>query len=403
MPNHSTTAVSLPFSLIIALALTMMLGPFSLDTYLPAFPMMANALNVDQQAVSLSVSVYIFALAFGQLIGGALSDRFGRQLIVYTGLSLFAVTSLLLSLAESLTPLLIGRVFQAFGAGWVLVSVPALVRDRIAGQQAAKMFSLMGLIMIIAPGIAPSIGSLFLALGSWRMIFVFLAVYALALIPLLAFAVFGSAASPRPGSRNFDQTITPGLLARYKAVLSTASALPFIAWQAASFSVMMLFITHASFIYQQHFQQSAESFSLLFAANIVAMMIFNLGNRALLSRFKSLRILQLATLCQGGGILLLVIAAVFGWPLYGFVLAMMVSIGSLGAITPNIQACFLDYFAVNSGTAAALMGAAQFGIAGILSALSAFLPHTLTAVALAMAACALVSFSFMLMSLATKR
>ena len=403
MPNHPTIAVSLPFSLIVALALTMMLGPFSLDTYLPAFPMMARALSVDQQAVSLSVSVYIFALAFGQLIGGALSDRFGRQLIVYTGLSLFAVTSLLLSLAESLTPLLIGRVFQAFGAGWVLVSVPALVRDRIAGQQAAKMFSLMGLIMIIAPGIAPSIGSLFLTLGSWRLIFVFLTCYALAIIPLLFYTVFARSSPPLIADGQSQPRMAIGIMARYRAVLATRPALPFIVWQAASFSVMMLFITHASFIYQGHFQQSTQSFSLLFAANIVAMMIFNLGNRALLSRLKSLRILQLATTCQGLGILLLVMASVFDWPLYGFLLAMMLSIGSLGAITPNIQACFLDYFAVNSGTAAALMGSAQFGIAGVLSALSSLLPHTLTAVVLAMAVCALVSFGFMLKSLAAKR
>jgi DHA1 family bicyclomycin/chloramphenicol resistance-like MFS transporter len=402
MPNHPTIAVSLPFSLIVALALTMMLGPFSLDTYLPAFPMMARALSVDQQAVSLSVSVYIFALAFGQLIGGALSDRFGRQLIVYTGLSLFAVTSLLLSLAESLTPLLIGRVFQAFGAGWVLVSVPALVRDRIAGQQAAKMFSLMGLIMIIAPGVAPSIGSLFLALGSWRLIFVFLALYGLALIPLLFYTVFARS-TQFVAAAGQNQSRAKGILASYKAVLTTKAALPFILWQAASFSVMMLFITHASFIYQGHFQQSAQAFSLLFAANIIAMTVFNLGNRALLSRLRSLSILQLAVGCQGAGILLLVAATVFAWPLHGFLPAMMLSIGSLGAITPNIQSCFFDYFPVNSGTAAALMGSAQFGIAGVLSALSSLLPHTLTAVVLAMAVCALVSFGFMLMSLAAKR
>lgn len=105
-----------------------------------------------------------------------------------------------------------------------------------------------------------------------------------------------------------------------------------------------------------------------------------------------MRILQLATGCQAVGIALLVMAAFMEWPMYAFLFAMMLTIGTVGAISPNIQACFLEFFPTSSGTAAALLGAAQFGIAGILSALSAMLPHTLEAVVLAMAACGSVAY-----------
>ncbi|MBE0402502.1 Multidrug resistance transporter, Bcr/CflA family [Halomonas citrativorans] len=376
-----------PFIVVLSLALTMMLGPFSMDTYLPAFPVIGESLGISQQAVSLSVSVYVFAMAVGQLIGGALSDRFGRQRVLMSGLAIFALSSIVIGMADSLNTLLSGRAVQAIGAGLTLVSVPALVRDRVAGRDAAKLFSMMGFIMVLAPGIAPSVGSAILALGSWHYIFFALAVYAVLLVPLLVRVLFS-------GKGKVSRAKSPkmSLLARYKLVLSTKPALPFIAWQAASFSTLMMFITYASFIYQGHFGQSPSSFSVLFAANIVAMLFFNICNRVLLSRMSSMRILQLATGCQAVGIALLVMAAFMEWPMYAFLFAMMLTIGTVGAISPNIQACFLEFFPTSSGTAAALLGAAQFGIAGILSALSAMLPHTLEAVVLAMAACGSVAY-----------
>ncbi|ROU02071.1 Bcr/CflA family efflux MFS transporter [Marinobacter sp. R17] len=389
----SKTEPHVRFSLIFALASTMMLGPFSVDTYLPAFPEIADSLGVSSQQVSLSVSVYIFSLAFGQLIGGALSDRYGRKVVLMSGLAIFSIASLWLAFTDALAVFLVGRAVQAIGAGWVLVSVPALVRDRVSGQDAAKLFSMIGLIMVIAPGIAPSIGSTLLAIGPWNVIFIFLALYAVLVVPVLLGTVFRDPVAV-PGT-----AVRMSILKRYASVLSNTRALPFIFWQIGSFSVMMLFITHASFIYQEHFGQSEQTFALLFGANIVAMFCVNLTNRALLSRLPSLRVLQMASALQGLGALLLVAAAALNWPVYGFLAAMMLTIGVMGAISPNIQACFMEHFPTSGGTAAALLGAAQFGAAGTISALSALLPHTLLAVVLAMAACAAVSFGFMLRSL----
>lgn len=388
------THVKTPFIVVLTLAMTIMLGPFSMDTYLPAFPAIGESLGVSQHAISLSVSVYVLALALGQLVGGALSDRFGRQRVLMGGLAIFIVASIAIGTADSLGMLLGGRIVQAFGAGWTLVSVPALVRDRVAGRDAAKLFSMMGFIIVLAPGIAPSVGSAILALGSWHYIFFALAAYALALIPLLIRVLFTG-----PGRVSRAKGPEMGLLARYKLVLSTKPALPFIAWQAGSFSVMMMFITYASFIYQGHFAQDSSTFSLLFAANIVAMFLFNVLNRVLLSRLPSLRILQLATACQAVGMVALLTATFLGAPLYLFLPAMMLTIGAVGAISPNIQACFLEFFPTSGGTAAALLGAAQFGIAGILSGLSTALPQSLESVVLAMAACGAVAYLLLARSL----
>lgn len=390
---HGETSV--PLSMVFALGFTMMLGPFAIDTYLPAFPLMAASLGVDIHAVALSISVYLAAFAAGQLVGGALSDHFGRQGILVAGLLGFSLASFLLTGIDSLAGLLSGRILQAFGAGWVAVSIPALVRDRVHGQQAAKLFSMIGLVAIVAPAIAPSIGSLLLQTGNWEIIFVFLGLYALALQPLLALTVFrGARPAVQPQERG-------NILLRYREVLSNRQALPHIGWQTFSFAGLIIFVTYASYIYQVHYGRSEQAFALLFACNILAMFTFNLGNRLLLNWLTPLRILQGATVLQVIGALALIGVAATDGPLLLFLPAIMLYSGTLGAISPNNQACYLEYFSRNSGTAAALMGTTQFGIGGLLSGLTTWLPHTLLSVTLCIAGCALAGGIFLLCSLRT--
>ncbi|ASK36093.1 Bcr/CflA family drug resistance efflux transporter [Alcanivorax sp. N3-2A] len=371
-----------PLALPFVLALTMALGPFSIDAYLPAFPAMAEALGVSIGEVARSLSIYVFGLAVGQLVGGPLSDHIGRARVMYAGLGIFIVACVGVSQAGSLETLLRWRAAQAFGGGWVMVLVPALVRDRVRGHDAAKLFSMIGLIMVVAPGVAPSIGSALLAVGSWRTVFQFLAVYALGLIPLITLFVLRSAAP-----KNSTPAPRESLLTRYRSVFTTTPALPFLFLQAFAFSVMMLFITHSSFIYQEHFGQSESVFALLFGANIVMMLLVNLANRAVLNRFTSRQILITCLSVQFVGVLLLAVMTWTGASVWLFLPAMMITVGAQGGVAPNNQACFMEFFERHGGTAASLLGAAQFGVAGLLSALSTLMPETLGSVIAAMFIC----------------
>ncbi|WP_204352581.1 multidrug effflux MFS transporter [Salinicola halophilus] len=404
MPRHRTApdtpSRSYPATLPLVLAMTMALGPLAIDAYLPAFPQMARELGVGVSEVSRSLSIYIFALALGQLVGGPLSDQWGRSRLMIAGLAIFALASLAITQVTSLPALLALRAVQAFGSGWVMVLIPALVRDRVHGQEAAKLFSMIGLIMVVAPGVAPSLGTALLALSGWHGIFAFLAVYALCLIPLQArvvlraSAIGGQAGAARPAA---DGEST--LLTRYRAVLTTRPALAHLALQAFAFSVMMLFITHASFIYQSHFGRSESSFSLLFGANIVMMLVVNLTNRALLNRFASRQILVACLCLQFTGVLLLCLATALDVSIWLFLPAMMLTIGAQGGIVPNNQACYMEFFSRHGGTAASLLGATQFGIAGGLSALSTLLPETLGYVIAAMFACSLTCIAVVILAL----
>jgi MFS transporter, DHA1 family, multidrug resistance protein len=368
------------------LAMAMALGPFGLDTYLPAFPSLATSLHTSIAQVSFSVSLYIFGLALGQLLGGPLSDHFGRTKIMVGGLVLFCLSSLMLAFSHTLTELLIWRAIQALGGGWVVVSVPAIVRDRTEGIQAARLFSLIGLMMIIAPALAPSIGSLMLTFANWRSIFWFLAIYSLIVVLYMRRYVFSASmplrAAPRP-KFNFFAGFTP--------VLRHNMALYLIFLQAFAYSIMMIFLTHASFIYQMWFGVSKFTFSLLFACNIATMALLNRGGRILLRWLQPLSILCMAVLLQIIAVGALVFIVVYYPRIELFIPALMVSIGALGAITPNNQACYLQFFPQNSASAAALMGTVQFSIAGGMSALSACVSNgALLPIILTMAVCAIL-------------
>ncbi len=385
-------ASRIPLSVIFALGFTMMLGPFAIDTYLPAFPLIADSLGVTIHQVSLSISLYMMGFALGQLTGGALSDRYGRRRVLVIGLCIFALASFALAQVQTLEAMLVGRLLQSIGGGWIGVSVPALVRDRVQGVQAAKLFSMIGLVAIIAPAIAPAIGALLLEVGEWSLVFLFLGGYALFLLPLLQATVFqGPRKPPGPGDG-------VGFLERYLGVLRTSSARPYIFWQAASFGGLILFVTYASYIYLDHFAQSRAAFTGLFACNIVAIFACNLSNRLLLNRYAPRQIMCAATGLQAASGLALLLVVLLDGPVQAFLPAMMLYAGMLGAISPNIQACYLESFPRSAASAAAVMGTAQFGFGGAASALSYLLPETLLSVVACIAACAFASLACMLWS-----
>ncbi|TXS91232.1 multidrug effflux MFS transporter [Parahaliea maris] len=388
MQDNST----FPLSVVFVLGFTMMLGPFAIDTYLPAFPLIADTLGVTIHQVSLSISIYMLGFAVGQLTGGAFSDRYGRRRVLVAGLWTFAFAAFYLAQVDTMSELLAGRFVQSIGGGWIGVSIPAIVRDQVHGVQAAKLFSMIGMVSIVAPAIAPAIGAALLEVGSWGLIFVCLGAYALALLPALMVTVFRGPRKPRPTHDGI------GFVARYISVIKTPSAPPYILWQTASFGGLIMFVTYASYIYQDHFEQSRGMFTLLFACNIFAMFAAVLLNRILLNRLHPRPIMFAATCVQGVAAVFLLLAALLDWSVWGFLPAMMLYAGSLGAISPNIQACYLESFPRSAASAAAVIGTAQFGLGGGASALSNLLPEGLTSVVACIAACAAVSLLCMIWS-----
>lgn len=373
--------------LAVLLGMTVALGPFALDTYLPAFPRIADVLGVEHAAIGLTLSAYVAILGIGQLIGGPLSDRYGRRHVLLAGLALFGFASIMVSLAGSLNELLGWRMVQAMGGAWCAVSVPAIVRDRARGTEAARLFAMIGLIMFIAPALAPAIGSVVLTVAGWRAIFVFLAAYAALVAVALHFGLFRHAP---PAGRT--RTPVSTLVTNYARVLRHSAAMRFIALQALAFSTMLVFITHASFIYQQWFGLSKTAFSALFAASIAGMAFANLLNRRLLLSFPVAVVLRSAVTIQALFVVALAVSAWFDPPAAVVAGLIIVAVGCMGAIAPNNIASTLEYFPTLGGTAAAVLGATQFTFAGAVSTLSTVVADgTLVPITLTMAVCGTIA------------
>ncbi len=169
------------WALAVLLALLGMLGPFSIDTYIPAFAGMAQQLGATPVQMQQTLSAYLFGFAFMNLFHGALADSFGRRPVVLWGIAVFTVASAGCALAESIGTLVFFRAVQGLctGAGWVVSR--AVIRDMFPPDQAQKVMSQVTIYFGVAPAIAPVIGGwLFVHLG-WHSIFWFLTAVGVAL------------------------------------------------------------------------------------------------------------------------------------------------------------------------------------------------------------------------------
>lgn len=371
--------------LAILLGMTVALGPLALDAYLPAFPEIALALGIDHHDVGLTLSIYVGALGLAQLVGGPLSDRYGRQIILMSGLLVFTIAALMVAQSGNLNEMLAWRLLQGVGGAFCAVSVPAIVRDQCHGVEAARLFGLIGLVMFIAPAAAPSLGALMLTLGDWSTIYVMLAGYAVLLAVILRLSLF-----KRLPAKEKVKTPLSTLVTNYGLVLRHAVTMRFIGLQALCFSAMLVFVTNASFIYQEWFALSNAMFSALFAANIVAMASLNIFNRYLLKHFEAVSILRVSVLLQFMALLVLVALAWSGAPYWLIAASIIVAVGFMGSIVPNNMANALEFFPHLGGTAAALLGATQFTVAGGISAFSTTLSSdSLLPIVLLMTLCSL--------------
>ncbi|SFR57594.1 MFS transporter, DHA1 family, bicyclomycin/chloramphenicol resistance protein [Marinobacter daqiaonensis] len=373
------------FQLALLLGMTVALGPLALDAYLPAFPAISADLGVGMGDVGLTLSAYVGALGLAQLVGGPLSDRYGRQVILLGGLLIFGAAAFMVSRAASLDEMLLWRVVQGIGGAFCAVSVPAIVRDTTRSQDAARLFGLIGLIMFIAPAVAPSMGALLLATWDWPAIFLMLTGYAMLLGVVLKLLLFSRLPPWTPAS-----TPVKTLITNYSLVLRHATTMRFIGIQVACFSAMLVFITHASFIYQEWFGLSSAHFSALFAANVGMMALLNVLNRRLLLRIQSVVLLRIGVMVQFAAMLALLASAALAAPYWVVAGCIILAVGCMGAIIPNNMANALEYFPDLGGTASALLGATQFTVAGIVSALSAiYAGDALLPIVLIMAGCIL--------------
>ena len=385
--SQTSHRLDVPQNLAWMLAALTMLGPFAIDTYLPAQPAIAEALGADIHRVEQTMGIYMAGLAAGPLLGGPISDRLGRKLVAVVGLLFFALASFLIAGCSTIDQMITLRFLQAVGGGFAVVTAAATVRDFYTGREAARVMALIGIIMMIAPLAAPAIGAALLEFWGWRTIFVWLGGYALAVAAVLAWRM------PQAEREIVRGEGLKGVMRSYRQVVTHGQAMAFGVAQAFAACCMFMFLTESAYVYIGFYGVDETDFPLLFGANIITMALFNRLNVWLLHKHEPYNLLRIGVLIQAvSATVLASIVSIVTPPLWLLVGLIMIAVGSMGFIMSNGITCALAWFPNNSGAANAIIGTMGYAVAGgltlVLTLLHDGTPLPMTAM---MAFCALSS------------
>ncbi|WP_035053388.1 Bcr/CflA family multidrug efflux MFS transporter [Andreprevotia chitinilytica] len=338
------------------------IAPLSIDMYLPSFPAIARELAAGHGAVQLTLAAFFLGITIGQLFYGPLSDRFGRKPPMYFGLALFVAAAIGCATAGTVEALTIWRFIQGLGGCAGMVIARAVVRDRYEPQQAARMFSMLMLVMGLAPILAPQLGGWLLQVASWRMIFAVHAVFGVACL----LGIWRGLDETR------DAALSPPL--RIGSVLRDYVALlydrQFIANTLTAGLVqggMFTYIAGSPFVLIELYGVAPQHYGWVFATNAFGLIAAAQINARLLRGNSSLAgLLHRAVWVPMLAGLWLVAVTMLGQPPLAFLLlGFFAYLASLGFISPNASAGALVHQSAKAGTASAMMGCLQFTLASV--------------------------------------
>ncbi len=365
MPTPAAARHGVPAQLLLALALLSALGPLSVDMYLPGFTRMATDLATSASAVQLTLTAFLFGLAAGQLVIGPLSDRFGRRMPLLISMVVCTLASIGAAASPDVELLIAFRFVQGFTGSAGIVIGRSAVTDVSSGRAAVRAFSLLAAIGSFAPVVAPLLGGLLMPGIGWRGVLWVIA--GAAAVMTVGVAVFIRESLPE-GRRS-----SGGIGETFRTVRELSGNRGYVSYLAIStfgFGAVLAYVSASPFVLQNVLGLSSGAFSLAFAANSCGLILASLVNARLVSRVQPARILEVA---QAGMVvvsLVLALTVLTGVAMIATVLPMtFLLITSIGFTLSNAGALAMVSVARGTGTAAALLGAIQFGFGALVSPL----------------------------------
>ncbi len=348
----------MPLRIVVILGALSAFGPLSIDFYLPGLPRLTSDFDASASAGQLTLTACLLGLAFGQLAFGPLSDRFGRRRPLIAGLVVYCGASLACAAAPDIWTLVALRAVQGLSGSSGIVIARSVVRDLRSGVGAARLFSIIMLVVGVVPLLAPIVGGALLHATSWRGLFVILGVVdAVILAGVLVWLPETLAAERR---QRGGQTAA-GLL----ELLTDRIFLAYAAVLGLNFAAMFSYIAGSSFVLEDLYDVSPQQYGLIFGVNALGIVAASQLNRAVVAKASPERML-LAGVSAGttAGVALLVVVLAGGIGLPGILPCLFVCVSSVGLVIPNATALALTDYPHAAGSAAAVLGTAQFVFGG---------------------------------------
>lgn len=347
--------------LILCLGLVAALAPLSIDMYLPSFPTIREEFGTTAAQVQLTLSGYMLGFTLGQLGYGPLSDRFGRRPVLFSGIALFIVMTILCATASSIESLSVYRFLQAVGGAAGTVLSRAIIRDQFSGTYMARAMSVMLMFILLAPMISPVIGGYLLVWIGWRAIF-----WTLVICGFLAIVVvmIGVPESLPPGRRS-RPGIRP-LLRGYGRVLTHRQALGYVLSGGSSFGALFAFLSGAPFVFIEFYGVAPEHMGYIFTLNVIGVLAGGWLNSKIVVTQGVREMMTIGVwLLVAGAAILFVLIYTDVWGVWGVVAGIVVFTLPLNVINANAAAGALEYFPDNAGTASAVVGSVRYGYGAV--------------------------------------
>jgi DHA1 family bicyclomycin/chloramphenicol resistance-like MFS transporter len=350
----------------VVLGLLSAIGPFAIDMYLPALPLIGTDLHASTAAVQLSLMAFFASVAVAQLIYGPISDMIGRKAPLYFGMSLFVVASIGCSFATNIEMLIAFRFIQGLGACGAMVIPRAIVRDLHTGTEAAKLMSLLMLVFSVSPILAPLVGSGIIHVAGWRGVFWAVTIAGALGLVLLALAL----PETRPPEDRVHSSVGSAI-AGYGKLLTDRHFLGLTFIGAFGIAGFFTYLANSSFVLIEHYGLTPTQYSLAFSINAVSFIGVSQLNGKLGGMFGLARVMKVAVTGLVTVMVLLLALVLAGFDsLWVLGVMLFVGFGFLGLIIPTSAVLALDEHGAIAGTASALMGTLQFLTGGVVIAIT---------------------------------
>jgi DHA1 family bicyclomycin/chloramphenicol resistance-like MFS transporter len=367
-----------PWQFAALLAGLAMLGPFSVDTYLPAFSDMARDLVTSPLKIQQTLTIYLFTYAVMSLWHGALSDSIGRKPVIVATLAVYALASLGCAIAGNVESLILFRALQGMAAGGGLIVGRAIIRDLHHGADAQRLMARITLMFGIAPAIAPVIGGWMLRLCGWRSIFWGLVVFTLA---MLAWTARSLRESHPPSTRT---SLHPRvLLAAYLRMFTRREFQLLAGMVAFNFAGFFLYIPSAPVFLTEHLGLSAQGYAWLFVPSIAGIVGGATISGRLAGRFKPVRTIALGYTLMGAAacanvILCWTVPPSLPWS----ILPLPLYACGMSLVMPSATLLLLDLYPAARGLASSAQGFTHTMLASaVAGAIAPMLEHSPRALA----------------------
>jgi DHA1 family bicyclomycin/chloramphenicol resistance-like MFS transporter len=347
--------------LIVLVGMLVAVAPISIDTYTPSLPAIADALGVASGTIGYTLITFFFGLACGGVFWGPLSDRFGRRPILFTGLGIFILASMVCAFAASAATLIIARAVQGLAAAAMPATGLATTRDVWSGDRAARAISLVMLVIGLAPLLAPLIGGQLQAHFGWRSVFWFMTGFALVALAAVSLRL----PETNDAARRGDVRVTAAFQA-YGRVLADLRVWLYLLCGGLGFAALFAYVTGIPFVYIDLFHVDPRYFGFLIGINVIGTMAGTWLNSRLVTRYGSDRMLAAGMIVSAMGMAaLFVFVTMHIGGLAAIVGTLFIGLAPVPLIGANTVAGLMNLYPQNAGSCSALFGMAQYGLGSL--------------------------------------